>query len=226
MFGIRKLKEKFAELKSLVEKTVLRSQSHDSVTLGIKGQVDQLRNDMAAEFVKRDDDIVTTRTEVIKTRNAFDNALANLEKRLKNTEEYVSMQTDSIAAIILACGLREGNKFMDASEQIKREREKLSQMIAKARGKAEEGTSLKHEAPKAEPAPGRGKRLIFKPKNYIMLADLAKMIGYKDSGGMGAPWCKHNGLDYFQNCKNAPIYIDRNDADYFIKERVSREVTL
>lgn len=95
----------------------------------LKKEIDQLRNDMAAEFVKRDKDIVQVRTEGILARNASADALAKLEKRLKNTEEFVGVQVDAIAAIILACGLREGNKFMDASEQIKRERAELKKLI-------------------------------------------------------------------------------------------------
>lgn len=120
----------------------------------LKQEIDQLRNDMAAEFVKRDNDIVATRTEVLKTRNAFDNALANLEKHLKDIEEYVSMQTDSIAAIILACGLREGNKFVDAYDQIKRERADLKKMIDQTKEKYEAPKVEKIEAtkPEAEPA--------------------------------------------------------------------------
>ena len=105
---------------------------------------------MAAEFVKRDDDIVKARTEGILAHNALAADLASLEKRLKNTEDFVGMQTDSIAAVILACGLREGNKFMDASEQIKREKEKLSQIIAKARAKYEAPKVEKIEATKPE----------------------------------------------------------------------------
>lgn len=95
----------------------------------LKKEIDQLRNDMAAEFVKRDDETVKVRTEGILARNALADALANLGKRLKNTEEFVGIQVDAIAAIILACGLREGNKFMDASEQIKRERAELKKLI-------------------------------------------------------------------------------------------------
>ena len=106
----------------------------------LKQEIDQLRNDMAAEFVKRDDDIMTTRTEIILARNASANALANLEKRLKNTEEFVgtqmknleelvAIQNEVISAVILACGLREGNKFVDAYEQIKRERAELKKLI-------------------------------------------------------------------------------------------------
>jgi len=116
----------------------------------LKKEIDQLRNDMAAEFVKRDDDIVKARTEGILAHNALAADLASLEKRLKNTEDFVGMQTDSIAAVILACGLREGNKFMDASEQIKREKEKLSQIIAKARAKYEAPKVEKIEATKPE----------------------------------------------------------------------------
>lgn len=63
----------------------------------LKQEIDQLRNDMAAEFVKRDDMAAEFRS-----RNALADALANLEKRLKNTEEYVGEQTDAIAAVILA----------------------------------------------------------------------------------------------------------------------------
>lgn len=95
----------------------------------LKKEIDQLRNDMAEGFVKRDDDIVKARTEGILARNALADALANLEKRLKNTEEFVGMQTDSIAAIILACGLREEDKFNKACKQIKRERAELKKLV-------------------------------------------------------------------------------------------------
>lgn len=140
MFGRRK--QLWKEL-TMLEATVKELASHT------KEQIDGLRNDMAAEFVKRDDMAAEFRS-----RNALADALANLEKRLKNTEEFVGVQTDSIAAVILACGLREGNKFMDASEQIKREKEKLSQIIAKARAKYEAPKVEKIEAtkPEAEPA--------------------------------------------------------------------------
>lgn len=104
----------------------------------LKQEIDQLRNDMAAEFVKRDDDIVATRTEGILARNALSDALANLEKRLKNTEEFVGVQTDSIAAIILACGLREEDKFNKACKQIKLEREKLKKLVEQKDGVTQE----------------------------------------------------------------------------------------
>lgn len=99
----------------------------------LKQEIDQLRNDMVKEFLKRDIDITDTRVEGIKTSNAFDNTLGNLEKRLKNIEEYVSMQIDSIAALILACGLREEDKFNKAYEQIKRERADLKKRIDQAK---------------------------------------------------------------------------------------------
>lgn len=110
----------------------------------LKQEIDQLRNDMAAEFVKRDKDIVQVRTEGILARNALADALANLEKRLKNTEEFVgtqmknteelvAIQNEVISAVILACGLREGNKFVDAYEQIKRERAALKKRIDQAK---------------------------------------------------------------------------------------------
>lgn len=95
----------------------------------LKQEIDQLRNDMAAEFVKRDNDIVNVRTKGLIARNGYSDALANLEKRLKNTEEFVGIQTDAIAAIILACGLREEDKFKKASEQIQRERAVLKKII-------------------------------------------------------------------------------------------------
>ena len=106
----------------------------------LKQEIDQLRNDMAAEFVKRDDNIVKVRTEGLIARNTLADALANLEKRLKNTEEFVgtqmknteelvARQNEVISAVILACGLREGNKFVDAYEQIKRERAELKKLV-------------------------------------------------------------------------------------------------
>lgn len=106
----------------------------------LKKEIDQLRADMVTEFVKRDKDIVQVRTEGILARNALADALANLEKRLenleefvgtqmKNTEELVTIQNEVISAVILACGLREGNKFVDAYEQIKRERAELKKLV-------------------------------------------------------------------------------------------------
>lgn len=120
----------------------------------LKQEIDQLRNDMAAEFVKRDDETVKARTEGLIARNGYSAALANLEKHLKDVEEYVGMQTDSIAAIILACGLREENKFNKAHEQIERERADLKKMIDQAKGKYEAPKVEKIEAtmPEAEPA--------------------------------------------------------------------------
>lgn len=121
-----------------------------------KEQTDQLRNDMAAEFVKRDKVIEahTTHLETFhKLIQGWAKDLGDFEKRLKNTEEYVGMQTDSIAAIILACGLREG-KFNKAHEQIERERADLKKMIDQAKGKYEAPKVEKIEAtkPEAEPA--------------------------------------------------------------------------
>lgn len=102
----------------------------------LKQEIDQLRNDMAAEFVKRDR-VIEAHTIHLETFHKLVEGWAkdrgNLEKRLKNIEEYVSMQTDSIAAIILACGLREEDKFNKAYEQIKRERAKLKKRIDQAK---------------------------------------------------------------------------------------------
>lgn len=186
----------------------------------LKQELDQLRNDMAAEFVKRDNDIVATRTEVLKTRNAFDNALANLEKHLKDVEEYVSMQTDSIAAVILACGLREGNKFMDASEQIKREREKLSQMIAKARVKAEEETSLKPEAPKAEPALEAEETLFSGLDEYIDSAEARQMLGWKS---LSTTMLRRMNIRYQQpKGRYHRLTVHKGDCEKFISNRIVR----
>lgn len=95
----------------------------------LKKEIDQLRADMVTEFAKRDKDIMQVRTEGILARNALADALASLEKRLKNTEEFVDIQNEAISAVILACGLREGNKFVDAYEQIKRERAELKKLV-------------------------------------------------------------------------------------------------
>lgn len=117
-----------------------------------KEQIDGLRNDMAAEFVKRDDDIAKARTEGILARNASADALANLEKRLKNTEEYVSMQTDAIAAVILACGLREDGKFLKAAKQVEQEHAQLHKAIERAQQRGESLNNDAQSAAKATPA--------------------------------------------------------------------------
>lgn len=76
----------------------------------LKNEIDQLRNDMAAEFVKRDDDIVTARTEVIKTRNAFDNALAKLAKRVDWLEEVVGFLNCFQYGLMQACGVTDSQR--------------------------------------------------------------------------------------------------------------------
>lgn len=60
----------------MLEATVKELASHT------KEQIDGLRNDMAAEFVKRDDDIVKARTEGILAHNALAADLAKLAKRV------------------------------------------------------------------------------------------------------------------------------------------------
>lgn len=131
----------------MLEATVKELASHT------KEQIDGLRADMTTAGKIQDANTINIEA-LQKLLHGWATDFEDFGKRLKNTEEYVSMQTDSIAAVILACGLREGNKFMDASEQIKREREKLSQIIAKARAKYEAPKVEKIEAtkPEAEPA--------------------------------------------------------------------------
>ena len=189
----------------------------------LKQEIDQLRNDMAAEFVKRDDNIVATRTEVLKTRNAYDNALANLEKHLKDVEEYVSTQTDVIAAVILACGLREGNKFMDAYEQIKRERADLKRMLDQAQGKYEAPKVEKIEAtkPEAEPALEAEETLFSGLDEYIDSAEARQMLGWKS---LSTTMLSRMNIRYQQpKGRYHRLTVHKGDCEKFISNRIVRK---
>lgn len=76
----------------------------------LKKEIDQLRNDMAAEFVKRDDDIVKVRTEGILARNASANALAKLAKRVDWLEEVVGFLNCFQYGLMQACGVTDSQR--------------------------------------------------------------------------------------------------------------------
>ena len=111
----------------------------------LKNEIDQLRNDMAAEFVKRDDDIVTTRTEIILARNASANALAKLAKRVDWLEEVVGFLNCFQYGLMQACGVTDSQR--EIAGRIAKERyEALKKgdwetILVQAKGE--------HEAPKA-----------------------------------------------------------------------------
>ena len=126
----------------MLEATVKELASHT------KEQIDGLRNDMAAEFVKRDDDIVKARTEVLKTRNAFDNALANLDKRAEHLEEVASISNTFLYGLMQVLGVTDSQR--EIASRIAKERYE-----ALKKGDWEtiiNQSKEKYEAPKAEPA--------------------------------------------------------------------------
>lgn len=186
----------------------------------LKQEIDQLRNDMAAEFVKRDKVIEahTAHLEAFhKIVQGWAKDLGDLEKRLKNTEEYVSTQTDVIAAVILACGLREGNKFVDAYEQIKREREKLSQIIAKARAK----NKFEVQAPEAEPALDAEETLFSGLDEYIDSAEARQMLGWKS---LSTTMLSRMNIRYQQpKGRYHRLTVHKGDCEKFISNRIVRK---
>lgn len=184
-----------------------------------KEQIDGLRNDMAAEFVKRDN-VIEAHTIHLETFHKLIQGWAkdfeDFGKRLKNTEEYVGEQTDAIAAIILACGLREGNKFMDASEQIKREREKLSQIIAKARAK----NKFEVQAPEAEPALEAEETLFSDLEKYIDSAEARQMLGWKS---LSTTMLRRMNIRYQQpKGRYHRLTVHKGDCEKFISNRIVR----
>lgn len=76
----------------------------------LKQEIDQLRNDMAAEFVKRDDDIVKARTEGILAHNALAADLAKLAKRVDWLEEVVGFLNCFQYGLMQACGVTESQR--------------------------------------------------------------------------------------------------------------------
>lgn len=112
----------------------------------LKQEIDQLRNDMAAEFVKRDDDIVKARTEGILAHNALAADLAKLAKRVDWLEEVVGFLNCFQYGLMQACGVTESQR-------------EIAGRIAKERYEAlKKGdwdilivqTKEKYEAPKVE----------------------------------------------------------------------------
>lgn len=189
----------------------------------LKQEIDQLRTDMAAEFVKRDDETVKARTEGLIARNGYSAALANLEKHLKDVEEYVGMQTDSIAAIILACGLREENKFNKAYEQIKRERADLTKMIDQAKGKYEAPKVEKIEAtkPEAEPALEAEETLFSELDEYIDSAEARHMLGWKS---LSTTMLRRMNIRYQQpKGRYHRLTVHKGDCEKFISNRIVRK---
>lgn len=192
----------------------------------LKQEIDQLRNDMAAEFVKRDKVIEahTTHLETFhKLVEGWAKDLGDLEKRLKNTEEYVGMQTDSIAAIILACGLREENKFNKAHEQIERERADLKKMIDQAKGKYEAPKVEKIEAtkPEAEPALEAEETLFSGLDEYIDSAEARQMLGWKS---LSTTMLRRMNIRYQQpKGRYHRLTVHKGDCEKFISNRIVRK---
>lgn len=195
-------------------------------TRKLKQEIDQLRTDMAAEFVKRDKVIEahTTHLETFhKLVEGWAKDLGNLEKRLKNTEEYVGMQTDSIAAIILACGLREENKFNKAHEQIERERADLKKMIDQAKGKYEAPKVEKIEAtkPEAEPALEAEETLFSGLDEYIDSAEARQMLGWKS---LSTTMLSRMNIRYQQpKGRYHRLTVHKGDCEKFISNRIVRK---
>ena len=73
-------------------------------------QISTLRNDMAAAFVKRDDDIVKARTEGILAHNALAADLAKLAKRVELTQESLIMDRLFVRGLMKAIGLTNTQK--------------------------------------------------------------------------------------------------------------------
>ena len=192
----------------------------------LKQEIDQLRNDMAAEFVKRDKVIEahTTHLEAFyKIVQGWAKDLGDLEKHLKDVEEYVGMQTDSIAAIILACGLREGNKFVDAFDQIKRERADLKKMIDQAQGKYEAPKVEKIEAtkPEAEPALEAEETLFSGLDEYIDSAEARQMLGWKS---LSTTMLSRMNIRYQQpKGRYHRLTVHKGDCEKFISNRIVRK---
>ena len=195
-------------------------------TRKLKQEIDQLRNDMAAEFVKRDKVIEahTTHLEAFyKIVQGWAKDLGDLEKHLKDVEEYVGMQTDSIAAIILACGLREGNKFVDAFDQIKRERADLKKMIDQAQGKYEAPKVEKIEAtkPEAEPALEAEETLFSGLDEYIDSAEARQMLGWKS---LSTTMLSRMNIRYQQpKGRYHRLTVHKGDCEKFISNRIVRK---
>lgn len=112
----------------------------------LKQEIDQLRNDMAVEFVKRDDDIVTTRTEIILARNASANALAKLAKRVDWLEEVVGFLNCFQYGLMQACGVTDSQR--EIAGRIAKERHEA--MKKGDWDKIIGQTKEKYEAPKVE----------------------------------------------------------------------------
>lgn len=192
----------------------------------LKQEIDQLRTDMAEEFVKRDKVIEahTTHLEAFhKLVQGWAKDLGDLEKRLKNTEEYVGMQTDAIAAVILACGLREENKFNKAHEQIKRERADLKKMIDQAKEKYEAPKVEKIEAtkPEAEPALEAEETLFSGLDEYIDSAEARQMLGWKS---LSTTMLSRMNIRYQQpKGRYHRLTVHKGDCEKFISNRIVRK---
>ena len=166
----------------------------------LRNEIGTLRDDMAAEFVKRDDEIVTVRTEGIRTANELD----KLTTRLKNIEEYVSMQTDSIAALILACGLREDDKFNKATKDAVDHASKIDEP------KKENLTETKSTVYADE---------IFKD-DWVTGPEVAKMIGWKTCN---VRMLRSAGISFIQAGKGRNLKIYLPDVSKYIQKRDNKK---
>ena len=191
-------------------------------------KVETLREEMAAEFVKRDDDIVTVRTEALKTRNAFE----NIEKHLKDVEEYVSTQTDVVAAIILACGLREDGKLEKAYGQIQREREKLHEIAVKdINGKVKEFKFVERtpeltlfpvESCSSFPK-DKTSKTPEKAADWVNGVEAAKMLGWQTCSSEKLLRAR---ISFRQAAKNKPLSVNvKSVKDYIARRKPRRRET-
>lgn len=121
----------------------------------LKQEIDQLRNDMAAEFIKRDDDIVKARTEGILAHNALAADLAKLAKRVDWLEEVVGFLNCFQYGLMQACGVTDSQR--EIAGRIAKERyEALKKgdwdiLIVQTKEKYEALQVTKQETTKPEP---------------------------------------------------------------------------
>lgn len=196
----------------------------------LKQELDQLRNDMAAEFVKRDKVIEahTTHLETFhKLVEGWAKDLGNLDKRVEQLKELetVNESLDGIwKNLVMTVDVVRGlmryldvdrDKMMECIKAAKEEMEKMMAEMPQSRSKK------KYEAPKAEPALEAEETLFSGLDEYIDSAEARQMLGWKS---LSTTMLRRMNIRYQQpKGRYHRLTVHKGDCEKFISNRIVRK---
>lgn len=180
-------------------------------------KVDQFREEMAAEFVKNNKKTSDHQAETSNKLAEIDQKLENFRKQQNEISNFLIMQRDMIAAIILACGLREDGKIEKAYSQIRSERSKLHDIAAKGiNGKVKESKFNGEMTTEPTLFPVEPEKPAA---DWVNGAEAAKMLGWQTCSSEKLIRAR---IAFRQAAKNKPLSVNVKSVKDFIARRKPR----